>query len=127
MAITYTYRIKSIIAATERINKVEFPNTIRAVIWDLTGTDENGKTESLTDISTFLHFKTRNTGSFIAYNSLSEDNVVDFIKGVQNVDEFKGVIAERFNATPGVIPEDKITQIMPWYFNGKTAVSGSSI
>ena len=127
MAITYTYRIKSIIAATERINKVEFPNTIRAVIWDLIGTDENGVTKSLDDISTFLHFKTRNTGSFIAYNSLSEDNVVDFIKGVQNVEEFKNVIAELFNTTPGAIPENKVTQIMPWYFNGKTAVSGSSI
>ena len=127
MAITYTYEIKSIIAATERINKVEFPDTIRAVIWDLIGTNENGETERLDSITTFLNFKTRNTGSFIAYSNLSEDNVVDFIKGVTNIESYKSSIEERFNAIPGAEPQPAVTQIMPWYFNGKASVSGSTI
>jgi hypothetical protein len=59
MAITYTYKIKSLQAGTERINKQEFPHAIRAVIWDLIGTDENGKTETLSNITTFLNFKTK--------------------------------------------------------------------
>lgn len=127
MAITYTYKLKSIIAATERINKVEFPDTIRAIIWDLVGTDENGVSQSLSDITTFLQFKTRHTGSFIAYNTLSEDNVIDFIKGVENLDSHKYTIQKIFDTKPGAAPEPTITQIMPWYYNGKTAVSGSII
>lgn len=127
MAITYTYKLKSLATATERINKEEFPHTIRAVIWDLIGTDENGKTEALTDITTFLQFKTKNTGSFIAYNTLSEDNVVDFIKERANVDELKGTILQRFNAVAGEVVQNRVTEVMPWYYNGKTAISGSSI
>lgn len=127
MAITYTYRLKSLETATERINKVEFPNTIRAIIWDLIGTDENGVTKSLDDITTFLHFKTRHTGSFIAYSNLSEDNVVDFIKGVENVDLHKNTIETLFSIKPNEVPEPRVTQIMPWYFNGQTRISGSSI
>ena len=127
MAITYTYKLKSIIAATERINREEFPNTIRAIIWDLVGTDEKGVSKSLDDITTFLQFKTRHTGSFIAYNTLSEDNVVDFIKGATNVDLHKHTIEKLFDVTPGAEPQPSLTQIMTWYFNGKTAVSGSSI
>ena len=127
MAITYTYNLKSLETATERINKVEFPHTIRAVIWDLIGTNENGVTQSLTDITTFLQFKTKNTGSFIAYSDLSPDNVVDFIKAKMNIDECKNSIEQRFNVTPGKTAENRVTPIMPWYFNGKTAISGSSI
>jgi hypothetical protein len=127
MAITYTYKLKSLETGTERINKQEFPHTIRAVIWDLTGTDENGKTESLTDITTFLQFKTRHTGSFIAYSNLSPDNVVDFIKSIANIDEFKNTIQKRFNSIAGEVANNRVTQIMPWYYNGKTAISGSSI
>lgn len=127
MAITYTYNLKSLETATERINRVEFPHTIRAVIWDLTGTDENGVTQSLTDITTFLQFKTKNTGSFIAYSDLSPDNVVDFIKAKMNIDECKNSIEQRFKAIPGKTAENKVTPIMPWYYNGKTAISGSSI
>lgn len=127
MAITYTYRLKSIIAATERINKVEFPDTIRAVIWDLVGTDENGVSKSLDDVTTFLQFKTRHTGSFIAYNALSEDTVIDFIKGVENLDAHKHTIQKMFDTKPGAPPEPSVTQIMPWYFNGKASMSGSII
>jgi hypothetical protein len=127
MAITYTYKIKSLQAGTERINKQEFPNAIRAVIWDLIGTDENGKTETLSNITTFLNFKTRHTGSFISYSNLSEDNVVDFIRDVANIDSHKSTIQERFNAIPGAEPQASLNEIMPWYFNGKAAVSGSTI
>jgi hypothetical protein len=127
MAITYTYRLKSLESATERINKQEFPNTIRAVIWDLVGTDENGNTKELKDITTFLQFKTRNTGSFIPYSTLGEDDVVNFIKSVNNVEEFKGSIERMFAVKEGVEPEASLVQIMPWYFNGKTSISGSSI
>ena len=127
MAITYTYKIKSLQAGTERINKQEFPNTIRAVIWDLIGTDENGKTETLSNITTFLNFKTRHTGSFIAYSNLSEDNVVDFIKGIANIDSHKSSIEDLFNTIPGADPQATLNEVMPWYFNGKTAISGSSI
>jgi hypothetical protein len=127
MAITYTYKIKSLQAGTERINKQEFPHTIRAVIWDLIGTDENGKTETLSNITTFLNFKTRHTGSFISYSNLSEDNVVDFIQGVANIDSHKSSIEERFNVIPNAEPRASLTEVMPWYYNGKTAVSGSSI
>jgi hypothetical protein len=127
MAITYTYRLKSLESATERINKQEFPNTIRAVIWDLIGTDENGNTKELKDITTFLQFKTRHTGSFIAYSSLSEDNVVDFLRTSANIDSHKDAIEQLFSVKPNEAPEPRVTQIMPWYFNGQTRISGSSI
>jgi hypothetical protein len=127
MAITYTYKIKSLATATERINKQEFPHTIRAIIWDLTGTDETGVSQSLSDITTFIQFKTKDTGSFIGYSSLSEDNVVDFIKIRANVEELKHTISERFNTIPGQVAPNRVVEVMPWYFNGKTAISGSSI
>ncbi len=127
MAITYTYRIKSLQAGTERINKQEFPHTIRAVIWDMIGTDENGVSHSLDNITTFLNFKTRHTGSFISYSTLSEDNVFDFIKGVANIDSHKSAIIERFNEIPGSGAQASLTEVMPWYLNGKTSISGSTV
>ena len=127
MAITYEYKIKSLQTATERINKQEFPHTIRAVIWDLVGTDENGVSHSLNSITTFLNFKTRHTGSFISYSNLSEDNVFDFIKGVADIDSHKSSIEERFNEIPGADERPSLNEVMPWYYNGKTAISGSTI
>jgi hypothetical protein len=127
MAITYTYKLKALQTATERINKQEFPHTIRAIIWDLTATDENGVSKSLDDITTFLNFKTRNTGSFISYSNLSEDDVIGFIKKVENIDSHKVVLQELFEVTPSAEPESRATSIMPWYFNGKTSFSGSRI
>ena len=47
MANTYEYIIKVISTDTARINKQEFPNTIRAIHWDLKATDENGNVEML--------------------------------------------------------------------------------
>jgi hypothetical protein len=127
MAITYTYKIKSLQAGTHRINKQEFPHAIRAVIWDLIGTDENGKTETLSNITTFLNFKTKHTGSFISYSNLSEDDVFDFIKGTDNIDSHKSSVEELFNVIPGAGARASLNEIMPWYFNGKTSISGSSV
>ena len=100
MAITYEYKIKSLQTGTERINKQEFPNSIRAVIWDLVGTDENGNTKELKDVTTFLQLKTRHTGSFISFGSLGERDIHSFIESSTNVDELKDSVVQLFQQNP---------------------------
>ena len=80
MAITYEYFIKGISTDTARINKQEFPNTVRAIHWDLIGTHEDGTVEKLESITTFVKFMTRHTGSFTPFSELTEEQVIGWIK-----------------------------------------------
>jgi hypothetical protein len=126
MAITYEYKIKSLATGTERINKQEFPNTVRAIIWDLVGTDENGNTKELKDVTTFIQLKTRHTGSFIAFNTLGERDIHNFLESATNMDEHKDSIVKLFNENPNAEPQPIQNEIMPWYFNGKSIANEAS-
>lgn len=126
MAITYEYKIKSLATGTERINRQEFPNSIRAIIWDLVGTDENGNTKELKDVTTFLQLKTRHTGSFIAFNNLGERDIHNFLESSTNIDMHKDSVARLFTQIPNSEPEPTQNEIMPWYFNGKSIANETS-
>jgi hypothetical protein len=89
MAITYEYTIKGISTDTARINKQEFPDTIRAIHWDLKATDENGNVETIPSITTFLKFMSRHTGSFTTYNDVTENQVVNWIDEAADTDSLK--------------------------------------
>jgi hypothetical protein len=89
MAITYEYHIKVISTDTARINKQEFPNTVRAIHWDLIGTHEDGRVERLDSITTFVKFMTRHTGSFTPYNDVTRNQVIDWIDEAADTNSLK--------------------------------------
>jgi len=89
MAITYEYIIKGVSTDTARINKQEFPNTIRAIHWDLKATDENGNVEIVPSITTFVKFMSKHTGSFTPYSNVSENQVVNWIDEAADTDSMK--------------------------------------
>ena len=89
MAITYEYFIKGISTDTARINKQEFPNTVRAIHWDLIGTHEDGTIEKLESITTFVKFMTRHTGSFTPYNDVTRNQVINWIDEAADTDSMK--------------------------------------
>ena len=89
MAITYEYHIKGISTDTARINKQEFPNTVRAIHWDLIGTHEDGTVEKLESITTFVKFMTRHTGSFTPYSEVTRNQVINWIDEAADTDSMK--------------------------------------
>jgi hypothetical protein len=89
MANTYEYIIKVISTDTARINKQEFPNTIRAIHWDLKATDENGNVEIIPSITTFVKFMSRHTGSFTPYNDVTRNQVINWIDEAADTDSMK--------------------------------------
>lgn len=113
MAITYEYHIKGISTDTARMNKQEFPNTIRAIHWDLIGTHEDGTVEKLESITTFVKFMTRHTGSFTAYSDVTRNQVMDWIDEAADTDSMKFGLDMAINKTQ-IVPNTTNIDNLPW-------------
>jgi hypothetical protein len=113
MAITYEYFIKAISTDTARINKQEFPNTIRAIHWDLIGTHEDGTVEKLESITTFVKFMSRHTGSFTAYDDVTPNQVMNWIDEAADTDSMKFGLDMAINKTQ-IVPNTTHFNNLPW-------------
>ena len=113
MANTYEYIIKVISTDTARINKQEFPNTIRAIHWDLKATDEDGNVEIIPSITTFVKFMTRHTGSFTPYSDVTKNQVVNWIDEAADTDSMKFGLDMAINKTQ-IVPNTTNIDNLPW-------------
>jgi hypothetical protein len=113
MAITYEYFIKAISTDTARINKQEFPNTVRAIHWDLIGTHEDGRVEKLESITTFVKFLSKHTGSFTPYDDVTKNQVVNWIDDAADTDSMKFGLDMVINKTQ-IVPNTTHFNNLPW-------------
>lgn len=113
MAITYEYFIKGISTDTARINKQEFPNTVRAIHWDLIGTHEDGRVDKIESITTFVKFMTRHTGSFTPYDDLTPNQVIGWIDEAADTDGLKFGLDMVINKTQ-IAPNSTNFDNLPW-------------
>jgi hypothetical protein len=88
--IVYTFNITSLKKKT--VNG--FENTVYAVVWEKTGYDPDGYTGSF-KISTQLDVSGVGIGTgYIDYDSLTKQDVINWIKSVTNEEDVNEVIAE---------------------------------
>lgn len=109
MAITYTWKITGM-KTRDFDNK---PNAVVQTYWQKTGTDEQGNEGTFSGATPFTVDPTDDSGPFIPFEDLTEQNVIDWIKEVvvgsyqEHVD---GVILKQI--------QDKVTPVrdaaMPW-------------
>jgi hypothetical protein len=78
MAITYTWKITG-------MKVQDLPNKPKAVVqtyWKKTGTDENSIEGEFTGATPFTVDPTDESGTFIAFEELTEQDVIDWVKSV---------------------------------------------
>lgn len=79
MAITYTWEITGLKTKDVDVTK---PNAVVQTYWKKTGTDENGKTGFFSGATPFTVDPTDDSGPFISFSELTEEDVVEWIKSV---------------------------------------------
>lgn len=78
MAITYTWKITSIKTKTEG----PYPQVVVQTYWSKIGTDENDNSGSFNGATAFTTANMPEGQTFIPYEELTEDIVLDWIKAV---------------------------------------------
>lgn len=109
MAITYTWKITGL--KTKDVDGK--PSAIVQTYWTKTGVDENGNEGTFTGATPFTVDPTDDSGPFIPFNELTEDDVIDWIKTVVvgNYEEHvNGKIQEQIDSKINPVVEAKL----PW-------------
>lgn len=103
MAITYTWKITSL--KVKNISDT-MPNAVVQTNWQKIGTDENGNQGIFSGATPFTRDPTDESGPFIAFEELTEEDVINWIKTVvvgqyeQHVNEqIQRQISEKLNPT----------------------------
>lgn len=109
MAIEYTWKVTSL-KVRDMGSKT---NAVVQTYWQKIGTDENGNTGTFSGATPFTVDPTDDSGPFIPFEDLTEEDVLNWIKSVVvggYEEHVNGVIAKQI--------EDKITPItepkLPW-------------
>lgn len=77
MAVTYTWQIKSL----KKTNGASLSDVIVGTNWECKGTDENGHTGVFNGATPF-ELSSVDSENFVSYENLTEEIVLDWIKGV---------------------------------------------
>jgi hypothetical protein len=89
-------------AITKTWNITGMTNTdgvVETVSWELVGTDsETGKTAKLGDT---VGLNPANTSNFTDFNSLTRDQVIDWVKALEEADTLENAIETRLNRVIG--------------------------
>ena len=109
MAITYTWKITGL--KTKDVDGK--PSAVVQTYWQKIGTDENGNEGSFQGATPFTVDPTDNSGPFIPFSELTEDDVIAWIKTV-----VVGNYEEHVNAKIAEQIEQKIAPVtdakLPW-------------
>jgi hypothetical protein len=109
MAITYTWKVTSAKTKTEGLNQ----NAIVQTYWTKTGTDENGNTGTFSGATPFTTVGMPEGYTFIPFDQLTEEMVLEWIKAV-----VIGGYEEHVNAQIQKQIDDKLTPVteatLPW-------------
>jgi len=113
MAITYTWKITGLKVQDSVVNGVTYPKAICQTYWQKTGTDENGNEGTFSGATPFTIDPTDDSGPFIPFEELTEENVLNWIKTV-----VVGSYEEHVNGVIRKSIDDKISPIvdskLPW-------------
>lgn len=78
MAVTYTWKVTSVKTKTEGANQ----NAVVQTYWTKTGVDEDGHEGTFSGATPFTTTTMPAGSTFIPFNQLTEEIVIDWIKGV---------------------------------------------
>ena len=110
MAITYTWKITGL--KTKDVD-LDHPSAVVQTYWQKIGTDENGNEGTFSGATPFTVDPTDESGPFIPFEELTEEDVIDWIKTV-----VVGGYEEHVNAKIAEQIQDKITPVveakLPW-------------
>ena len=110
MAITYTWKITGL--KTKDVSE-EKPAAVVQTYWQKIGTDENGNEGTFSGATPFTVDPSDESGPFIPFEELTEEDVLDWIKTV-----VVGGYAEHVNGQIAKQIEDKISPVvenrLPW-------------
>ena len=107
--ITYTWKITGL--KTQNVG--DKPDAVVQTYWQKIGTDENGNEGTFSGATPFTVDPTDESGPFIPFEDLTEENVLDWIKTVVvgNYEEHvNGKIAEQIELKISPISENRL----PW-------------
>jgi hypothetical protein len=110
MSITYTWKVTSLKVKDVSENRT---NAIVQTYWTKTGTDEDGNQGVFSGATPFTLDPTDDSGPFIPFEELTEENVLDWIKSVvigSYEDHVNSKIAEQI--TDKVTPTTEAK--LPW-------------
>ncbi len=82
MAITYNWEVTGVKVKNEVIDGVTYENAVCQTYWKKIGTDENGNTGSFNGATPFTLNPNDDSGPFIAYQDLTEADILGWIKSV---------------------------------------------
>jgi len=110
MANTYTWKVTGI-----KIKNVseEKPNAVVQTYWQKIGTDENGNEGTFSGATPFTVDPTDNSGPFIPFEQLTEEDVLNWIKSIVvggYEDHVNGQIQKQIDEKISPISEPKL----PW-------------
>lgn len=124
MAISYSWKVNQLTKKTE----AGTDNVIVHCRWVLTGTESSTGTTGQFNGATPLAYDPENTGSFIPYENLTEENVVSWLKTIvvgSYWDHVTEVIAEQIGKVDDPV-EDVLEDSLPWApVTDSSEVSGS--
>jgi hypothetical protein len=79
MTITYTWKVTGLKVQNVSENK---ENAVVQTYWEKIGTDENGNEGKFSGATPFTPDPTDNSGPFVPFDQLTEENVLDWIKSI---------------------------------------------
>jgi hypothetical protein len=110
MAITYTWKVTSLKTKNVADN---MPNAVVQTYWQKIGTDENGNTGTFSGATPFTVDPTDESGPFIPFDQLTEEDVLTWIKSI-----VVGSYEEHVNGQIQKQIDEKVTPItdaaLPW-------------
>jgi hypothetical protein len=112
MAISYSWQVNQLTKKTEQGTD----NVIVHCRWELTGTEESTGTTGTFSGATPLEYDSSNSASFIAYEDLTESDVVSWLQSIV-VGSYWDHVVERIEEQINLVDdprEDVQTDSLPW-------------
>jgi hypothetical protein len=116
MALTYTWKITSL-KKKDEVNSegATLTGAIVQTYWEVEGTDESGNKGTFSGATPFTAQNVP-AGSFVAFEELTEENVIGWVQNVVDNDPtYKSHIDERIQKQIDVEVETEVTEAdLPW-------------
>ena len=113
MSITYTWEVTGLKVKNEVIDGVTYENAVCQTYWRKTGTDENGNAGSFSGATPFTLDPTDGSGPFIAYDDLTEADIITWIKAVV-VGDYENHVNARIQEQIDQIVNPVTEPTLPW-------------
>lgn len=112
MAISYSWKVSQLTKKTQEGTD----NVVIHCRWELTGTESKTGTTGKFHGATPLTYDPANSGSFIAYEDLTQEDVISWLETIV-VDNYWDHVVERISEQIALVddPEEEVTEeSLPW-------------